>query len=489
MIRGIIMPFRDLRQYIEALQREGEVQRIAKEVDWNLEVGAVIRRSYDLRAPAPLFEKLKDYPEGYRILGAPAGLSSRLNRTYARVAISMDMAPDAGIQDIIEEYIKRKKNPIKPVMVSGGPCKENIQVGDDVDLYKFPVPFIHDGDGGRYIGTWHVVITKDPESDWVNYGMYRLMLHDRNTMGGILGQHAGLHYYQKYEPMGKEMEFAVAIGTEPVTPLIGGNFLHAGISEADVIGGIRGEPLELVRCETVHLSVPASSEIVIEGVIMPHERREEGPFGEYPGYRAGPRLPRPVYHVKAITYRNDPILTVSNPGVPVYDGHVIMILFRAAEVLDDLRTRGFPVKMVSCPPCGVNHFMVVSTRVPYPNYATHLANAVWSTPFGRNLSYLVIVDDDVDASNLQEVIWAITTRCHPDRGIFKVPKAPGHPLIPFLSPYEKRHNIGAQVLLDCTWPKDWPKEAIPVKASFDVLWPEEIQRKVLESWKEYGYAE
>ncbi|MDP2728226.1 MAG: UbiD family decarboxylase [Dehalococcoidia bacterium] len=481
------MAFQDQRDYIAALEREGEIQRIEKEVDWDLEVGAIIRRSYDLKAPAPYFQNIKGYPAGYRILGAPIGTSSQPKRLHARLAISLGMKPDSTYEEIVEGYIKSKKNPLKPTLVSNGPCKEHVHIGDEIDLDEFPVPLLHEGDGGRYIGTWHLVATRDPDTDWVNWGTYRVMIHDKKSMGILLSpnQHIGLHY-AKYESRGQPMQFAIAIGTEPVTPLIAASFYPAGVNEVDFAGSVRGEPVELVKCETVDLAVPATSEIVIEGVIPPFERQEEGPFGEYTGYRAGERAPRPICRVTAITHRRNPVLPVSCLGVPVDDSAALKPL-RSAEILDDLRTSGFPVKMVNCPLESPLLF-VVSTKVPYAGYPRHLAAAVWGgNSGGRSANYLVIVEDDVDITDSDEVLWALTTRCHPDRGIFKMTGTSASPLLPFLSLEEKRKRTAAHVLFDCTWPKDWPKEAIPVKASFDVLWPKEVQEKVLKSWKEYGY--
>ncbi|MDP2727478.1 MAG: UbiD family decarboxylase, partial [Dehalococcoidia bacterium] len=367
-------------------------------------MGAVIRRAYDLRAPAPLFEKIKDYPKGFRIFGAPAGFS-RPGREYARIALALGMKPEARIGEIIEEYIKRKKAPLKPSIVSSGPCKENILLGNNVDLLKFPVPLLHDGDGGRYIGTWHLVVTRDPDTAWTNWGIYRLMVHDATSMGGLVApsQHIGMMYYQKYEARNQPMPFAVVIGAEPVSPLIAGTFIPMGINEADIIGGLRNEPLQLVKCETVDLEVPASSEIVIEGEMLPRERRDEGPFGEYTGYRSSHKgSPKPVYRVKAITYRNDPILPVSCMGVPIDDGHTAMSVTVAAEVLDDLRSRGFPVKMVSVPPECAAQVVEVSTKTPYSYIAKRIGHAIWGSPAGSILYWVVVVDDDVDATNLNE---------------------------------------------------------------------------------------
>ena len=485
------MAYKDLREFIAKLEEEGELVRIKKEVDWDLEVGAIIRRSYDLMAPAPFFENIKGYGNGFRILGASAGVSNKPNRYFARLALSLGMNPESKISDIIEEYIKRRKNPIKPVIVSDGPCKENIDIGDEVNLYKFPTPVVHEGDGGRYIGTWHIVVTKDPDSEWVNWGMYRLMIHDEKTMGGIIAppQHIGQMYYQKYEARNKPMEFAVAMGGDPVIAIVACSMLPPYVNEVDVAGGLRGEPVELVKCETVDLYVPATSEIVIEGEVLPYERKEEGPFGEYVGYRASERSPKPVYHVKAVTYRNDPILPVSCMGVPVDESAAVVPITNSAEILNELREQGLPIKMVYCPPEGVSHMASVSIKVSYPNFAKKVAYSLWATKPGIYLPYVVVVDDDVDVTNMVEVIHAFCVKCHPYRGIYKFKDSPTYPfLMPFLSPENRlKGTDGGYALFDCTWPKQWPPEAIPKKASFDVLWPKDIQEKVLKNWKDYGY--
>ena len=297
------MPYNDLREFIDTIEKSGDLHRIKKEVDWNLEAGAIMRKGCEELLPAILFEKIKDYPEGYRVLGNPLA-------SFRRLAIALDMPPDSTYNEILNRYDEGRKNLIKPNLVSDGPCKENIHIGKEVDLYEFPAPIVHDGDGGRYLCTWNINVTKDPDSNWINWGTYRAMIHTKNKMGGLVipSQHIGIMYYQKYETRNMPMPFAIAIGIEPITALVATSGVSYGINEADVIGGIRGEPLNVIKCETNDLLVPATSEIVIEGEIPPYERMEEGPFGEYTGYQAKSSMPRPVYNVKAITHRNNPIL-------------------------------------------------------------------------------------------------------------------------------------------------------------------------------------
>jgi len=483
------LPFKDLREYIAELEAEEELQHITEEVDWNLEVGAIIRRGYDLGAPAPLFENIKGYPRGFRILGAPTGSSAKKGRFYARIAMSLGLPPETGAAALIEEFARAKHlKPIKPRLVNTAVCQENVQIGEEVNLFKFPVPYIHGGDGGRYIGTWHIVVTKDPDTGWTNWGMYRVMVHDEKTMGGLFlpSQHIGMHYYEKYEARNQPMPFALAIGTEPLTPLVASAGVPAGADEAGVAGAMRGKPLELVKCKTVDLTVPATSEIVIEGEVPPHERMEEGPLGEYSGYQISNYEGKPVYKVGAVTHRNDPILTVACPGVPVEE-HLSLAIIWAADILDALRTLGYPVKMAFIPPHAALHLIVVSTETKFPNIAKRIADAVWATKTGRMIPKIMVVDDDIDATNFDEVFWAFCTRNHPDKGIFKVIDTSTFPLWAFLAPDERRDMTSANVLFDCTWPKSWPEDYVPRKASFDCLWPVEIQQRVLSKWGKYGY--
>jgi UbiD family decarboxylase len=241
------MPFKDLREFIAKLEEEGEAIKIAEEVDWNLEVSAILRRSAEEGLPAPFFQKIKGYPQGYRLFGNSAN-------SFRRMAISMDLKPDTHPRELIEEYIRRRHKPIKPVLVSTGPCKENVHIGDDVNLLEFPVPMQHEGDGGRYIGTWHVTIVKDPDSGWVNWGMYRHMLQSKNSVGILLAslaKHLAIIRDRSYLPKNKAMEVAIAIGVEPISAMCAASPLPVGVSEVDVVGGLRGEPVELVKCEKI----------------------------------------------------------------------------------------------------------------------------------------------------------------------------------------------------------------------------------------------
>jgi phenylphosphate carboxylase alpha subunit len=476
------MPFKDLREFIAKLEEEGEAQGIDEEVDWNLEAGAMVRLAGEENFPAPFFHKVKGYPEGYKMFGG--SLSN-----FRRIAIAMDMPPDTHPKALMEEFLIRKKRPIKPVMVSEGPCKENILLADEVDLTKFPVPMIHEGDGGRYIGSWHITISKDLNSNWVNWGMYRHMLHDRNTIGILLtspAKHLWSMYAKSYQPQNKPIDVAIAIGVEPISTLCGGTPTAHGISEVDIVGGLRGEPVELVKCETVDLEVPATAEIVIEGELRPFDTMDEGPFGEYSGYSSEPKAPRPTIRVKAITHRNNPIFTFSCMGVPM-DDNLIWCLAKSAAFLEALRERGFPVAGVFALPESATFITVVSVKPVYSGIAADIAHLIWGIDAAHASPYVIVVEDDVDPFNTPQVLHTLATRCHPSRDIVKAEHTPVTPLLPFLDPHERKHRIGSMVYFDCTWPLDWKPEDVPKRMSFRDCYPSEIQEKVLYRWSKYGY--
>ncbi len=499
-------PHKDLREFIEDLRDEGELIDVNTEVDWRLEIGAIIRRLNETGGPAPLFNKIKDYPEGYRVLGSPHGYAKPY--MHARMALALGLSKDTPFEKLLETIIERLGNRIKPVNVESGECKENIMLGEEADVTKFPVPIIHGGDGGRYISTWASVVTKDPDTDWVNWGMYRQAVplkgytinYEETTKdlppGRILltllvptGQ-GGMHL-AKYEEKGIPMPCVTFMGGPPFAVLSSAMPLPPGVSEVEVAGAMQEKPIELVKCETQDLEVPATSEIVIEGEIPPKDRKIEGPFGEYTGYRGMPPGPRPWVKVNCVTHRDDPILPVTCMGKPVDEWCMVGSTFGSAIMTHYLRQQGFPVRIAYYPPAGVgNHLTIVSTKVPFYGYTKVLASAVWSHRFGMvGADYLIIVDEDIDPTDLNEVMWAVSTRCYPSRGIHVESGRFSYNLWPAMPPADRPIGRGSKVLIDATWPKDWPEEWIPPVMSFEKAYPESIKKKVMERWKEYGFEE
>ena len=476
--------FPDLRAFLKRLEAEGELSRVAAEVDWNLELGAVSRRALDLRGPALLFESLKGYERGAgRVLANLFGSSAQ--SSHGRFALAMGLPKQTPVTDLIAEFARRSRERIAPRRVRSGPCKENILTGADVDVLRFPVPMIHGGDGGRFAGTWHIDVTKDPDSGLVNWGMYRHMVHGPNLLGWWVApaQHAAASFYQKHEPRGERMPIAIAIGTEPISSAVAGSPVPTGVSEPEVAGGIRGEPVELVRCETIDLEVPASAEIVIEGEVLPGRRLDEGPFGEFTGYMAADRAPRPVIEVKCITHRTDPILTISNIGKPWEEESVLGSAGWSALLAEAVRAQGHSFKSIYVPP--PLQAVVVSVKPPYPGYLHTLASAIWSSKLGIYRPYIFFVGEDVDVTDMEDVFWCLTTRLHPAKGIHVQHDTPALSLWPWLSPEERRLRRGSKVYFDATFPPEWG-DATPRVIDFKQGWPQDVQRLVLERWSQYG---
>jgi 4-hydroxy-3-polyprenylbenzoate decarboxylase len=476
------MSYKSHRDFFEVLDKEGELARVKKEVNWDVEVGAIGRKVYESSGPCLLFEKIKDYPAGFRISNGTTG-------TWPRVALAMNLPKNTSVRDIYATYEKRLEKKIPPVTVGNAkaPCKENIMLGDKVDLYRFPAPMIHEGDGGRYIGTWDAVICKDLETGWQNWGMYRFMVHTKNWLTGwpqSTSQFAFI-FNRSYRPLNKPMPVAVVLGADPMSHIIATAPIKPFEDEAACVGSFRGKPVDLVKCETSDLYVPAHAEIVIEGEVMPDRIAPDGPFGEYPGYRSGTMSNGIAVKVNAVTYRNDPILTMIALGTPPDDSSIAASLSAAVAMKKGLLRHGVPVTDVYVPPEGVTHLIIVGVK----KGGTEIAKKVLDYFTLRRImtNKHIVVDEDVDVFNMGEVLHAFATRCHPGRGIFyEHYEGRSNSLTPFYSPEERSKLKGVSVVFDSTWPPEWPPEIVPVKASYKTIYSAETQAYVEKNWKSYG---
>ncbi|MGH7907781.1 MAG: UbiD family decarboxylase, partial [Candidatus Binataceae bacterium] len=332
----------DLRSCLAAMVDHGLAVRIDDLIDWDVEAGAVMRYANEHGAPAQWFGNIKDSMKGATLLGG-------LYATYERIAVIMGLSRQTSYHELVEFCAENFSRRIKPVVVEKALCQQNVMTGGDIDLFKFPVPKLHPRDGGRYIGTLDVGVCKDLDSEWVNWGTYRSMIHDKRTAGLWLGalNHGGL-IFAKYRERGKPMEYAQFFGADPLCNIVASSGIPYGVSEVEVVGGIRDKPVELVKCKTVDLYVPADAEIVLEGRIDPEELLDEGPFGEYPGYIVAGVVKRPVFRLSAVTYRDDPILPATCLGVPL-DDEIPYGLYLAANMKEQLRGKGIPVARVAVP--------------------------------------------------------------------------------------------------------------------------------------------
>lgn len=477
------MAFKDVRQFITTLEKSGDLLRVKQEVDWDLEVGAISRRNYEMQGPALLFEKVKDYPEGYRIFNGGIG-------SYRRLAIALGLDPATPIKALFDEYEAREKHPLKPIVVNSAPGKEHIITGDKIDLYQFPAPMIHDGDGGRYIATWHVVVSRDPDTGWTNWGMYRFMIHNQRRLLGfpLPHSHLAMMLREKYLPAKKPMPIAIAIGTEPLTALAAATTLKIGEAEADYAGALRQEPVPLVKCETNDLLVPAYSEIIIEGEIEADKTAPEGPFGEYSGYRTGGVNLRPLLRVTAITHRHSPILTMVSVGVPVDENHSAWVVGQSLGVKRRLQAHGVPVINVFMTLEATGFMIIVSVASGGRKVAAQIGEILTARRAG--ISKILVVDRDVNVFHLGEVVHAFATKCHPERGILIINcDGKANPVTPCYSAEERKALKGATAVFDCTWPPDWSPHEIPVKSSFASIYPREVQERVIGNWQKYGFKQ
>lgn len=503
------MHLKDLREYIQALDKIGEVQSIEKSVDLFLEAGGIIRRSYDLKAPAPLFENLtyqgEEILEGLRVLGAPAASSAQPKLFLARSAISVGLKPTASAKEIIEALGKLlHATPLKPKIVATGPCKENIVLGDDVDIEKLPAPQINTNDGGRYLNTFGSLVAKTIDGKWVNWGIARAMILDKKILlANVTPPQDTSFIRNQWFAQGKPMPVAIVQGGPPIIPFAGGMTFGRHVSECEMIGGYTGEPVELVKCETIDLEVPATAEIVIEGEFSPTETAIEGPMGEFSGSVCLAATNEvPLMHVKAITYRDKGILPVVAAGYPIEENHSVWCLSISARIHSDLKAANFPVSGCFIPLESGVHCLVVTVDLDYilhhkekGDYSVdklieQLKGVLFNSLPGSWISKIYLMADDIDPSNLADVFWAFSTRCHPDEHRFypneDVPMAK---LMGFLSEEEMANQKCPKIIYNCLRPTEWTIEDIPIPAKFEDNWPKDIQERVLKNWSEYGYDE
>lgn len=466
---------KDMRDFISKAEEVGNLKRITPEVDWDLELSHIAKLNEEKQGPALLFENVKGYE---------TPVITSVCTTVQRLALIMGQPLESSLVDLYVAWARLGENLVPPkwVEASDAPCKENIMTGDDIDLFRFPVPKFYPQDGGRYYGTAHFIISKDPETGWVNLGTYRGQLLGKDRIGTqfIKGKHADI-MLKKYQAMGKPMPVASIIGGDPLLFILGAARVSAFVSEYDVAGALRGEPVAVVKGETVDLPVPVTAEIVVEGEVDAEKFMEEGPFGEYTGYYSGVGAdPRNFIDVKCITFRDNPILWGTTVGRAVTDTHMTMALSYGANLWQQLLAMKIPgLKAVYCPPEGSGRFLaIISIKQMYPGHADQVLTAAISTEMGAyGLKTVIVVDEDIDPWDIPRVMYALSFRFQPNRSQV-IKRGRSTPLDPSL-PINSREITG-RLLLDATIPYDWREKPIPIE-----LDPDMVQR-VKGRWTELG---
>lgn len=306
------------RSFVKALKADNDLIEIDTPVDAHLEAAAITRRVCETNDKAPLFNNVIGMQNGlFRILGAPGGLRNNTADRYGRLARHLGLAPTAPMREILDKMLVASElPPVPPTVLSTGPCKENYLDESQIDLTALPAPMIHQADGGKYIQTYGMHIVQSPDGTWTNWSIARAMVHDDKHLVGLVipPQHIW-QIQQKWKELGKDVPWALAFGVPPAAIMASSMPIPDGVTEADYVGAMTGSPLELVKCDTNNLHVPATSEIVLEGTLSVTETAPEGPFGEMHGYTfQGDVHLCPTYKVNRITYRNDPILPMSSCG-------------------------------------------------------------------------------------------------------------------------------------------------------------------------------
>ena len=480
------MAYKDLRKFIEVLKKKGLLKLITAEVDPVLEIAEINDRVVKTGGSALFFEKPKNskFPCVVNLFGSYERM---------KLALEVDSLDEIGLRmleflepEIPTNLIEKLKTLPKlkrladflPKYVNSGPCKEVI-FRENLSLNVFPILKTWPDDGGRFI-TLPMVFTKDPETGSRNCGMYRMHVYDERTTGMHWHMHKdGAKHYRNAEKLGKRLEVAVAIGSDPVVMYSATAPLPEGVDEMLFAGFLRKSSVELVKCETIDLEVPANSEIVLEGYCEPNERRIEGPFGDHTGYYSL-KDEFPMFHITCITHRKDAIYPATIVGKPPMED--CYIAKTTERIFLPLIKKQIPeIVDINLPVEGVFHnIAIVSVDKRYPGHARRVMYALWGMGQMSFTKMIVVVDRWVDVQNPGEVIWRIGNNVDPKRDIVIV-EGP----LDVLEHASDIPSYGGKMGIDAT--KKWKSEGFLREWPDEIVMSEDIKRLVDKRWKEYGF--
>jgi UbiD family decarboxylase len=447
----------DLREFIRQADAAGELERV-QGADPDLEIGALYELSLgDLYPAVLLFETIKGCNPSFRILSNM--------RTAKFLVGKLDL-------EAVQAFRKRPKGPagepIPPEFVETGPVMENVHLGDRIDISKFPAPKWHSNDGGNYIGTECINITKDPDSDWVNLGTYRVMVQDKTTLGVFIepGKDADV-IRRKYWERGEPCPMAISVGQAPILGVVASIAAKAGVSEYDLAGARIGRPIRVISGKITGLPIPADAELVFEGFMPPpsEDSRPEGPFAEWPGYYASDGGFEPVLHVKAVYHRHDAIVLGQPPAKPTLPGRQHKI-GRIAALWDAIEAAGVPgVTGVWKMAGGGSRFIdIVRIKQLHAGHAKMAGLVAAGCGPGAYMTRLVIVvDDDIDITDSAEVMWALATRWDPKSQTDIIDDCWSGKIDPMLSPERRKlddittSRMIAYAVRPWSWKNEFPK--------------------------------
>lgn len=436
--------YKDLRSFLQILENENQLIRIKEEVMPEPDLGAIGKSAPRLNnGPAVLIEKVKGYNNSVVL---------NVHGSWRNHALMLGLPKDTTVKDQFFELDKRWSNyPVKPVWVDDAPVKE-VKITKDINIFDvIPLFRVNKYDAGFYLSK-ALTVTRDPEDpdsfEKQNVGMYRIQIKGKDLLGiQPLQFHDIAIHLKKAEERNEKLPVAICIGNDPVLNLMASTPVEYAQSEYEFAGALKGEPIELTKSESGNLDIPARSEIVLEGYIIPRSRKIEGPFGEFPGSYSGARL-QPEVKITSITYRKNPIFENLYIGVPWTEVDYLVGLNTSLPLYRQLK-KDFPE--VSAVNAMYTHGMgvIISTKSRFGGYGKSVAMRLISTPHGMPYSKIVVVvDETVDPFNLEQVMWALTTRVRPDKDVVLIPNSPGIPLDPSSDP----PGMNTKLIIDATTP-------------------------------------
>lgn len=436
---------------MEELSSSGHLAVVGEETDWKLEASALTAASYKAAGPALHFKSVKGYPEGWSLAG---GLFTGVGTLWPaegmywqRVAIAMGLDPSIKYPDLLQTMMERTTHPILPVEVDSGPVKDVIETGADVSLESIPIPFLHNGDGGRY-ATLCTMIVKDIETDWAVWQNVRAMVVDDKQLAVPMPSGSALaQVHAKYKAAGRPMPCCIALGGPPLIAAAAALPMAQGTSPVSLAGGLDLDPVELIKAELSSLLVPAQAEVVIEGEI--DGTALEGPFPAY-WFRTDKGF-CPSMQVKAITRRKDPIVPFSVDGVKVSDTHALQSLMTSFEIYRRIITvRNNPVLWVQIPVEFNMNVAIVCAPMIFPGLPAWLAKYVLSQSrsLGSLINKVIVVDEKTTASSLEDIINDVILRAHPNKAYHFVDGMPIGPNARYASDAQQAAGVTSGVYID-----------------------------------------
>lgn len=476
------------RDFLDELKKRQELNVIEEEVDWELQASAICAMSQRTGGPAIQFNKVKDCP-GVPLVGSvfcgPGFMEwpQEPRRMQGRMAIALGLEPDTHYDDVLATVRDRIGAPIRAIEVESGPCQEVIIEGDEVNLYKYPVPMLHDKDGGRYL-TSHVVLTRDPERAWTNMGTYRLKLAERNRLvqGGIARRTTPSHIeqiVQKSHAKGEPLPFAIVIGAPPEMMMAACLNTPPETDEYALAGGLGLNSIPVVKAKLSDILVPASAEIILEGHIYPGEMDDEGPFGSISFYTEKER--NFVYRVECITQREHPIFPFIAEGARPSDTMCLFSLCHAAELMRDLLMTGVPAKSVILPVETRLCLAIVSLPFqPGTGIPGRLGHLVLSR--SQFVRIVLVVDADLDSEDYGPMLADRNFKASPDRD-WIISKEMSKPL-GWTENHDWSGKLGSTLIIDACWKIDRDPTTIPRRTTFEACFPKEVRDRVITTWNE-----